>query len=134
MVLFGVHDLSINRVPLFPLTFLVVECLILANEVILMEAGFVDFRGDVGFLEYNYRNSNFIFGPTEEFKELSDKLIDPLVPDIFKKVGDGSYKGNEKYIPVLWMTVPCFVYFNLIGAVMCFIFTKVFKRGRKSNF
>lgn len=128
MVFFGIHDLDIKRVPLFPLTFLVVECLILANEVILMEAGFVDFRGKVDFLEYNYRNSNFIFGPTEELKEISDKIVEPLVPDMFKTVGAGTYIGKEKYVPVLWMAVPCFIYFSAIGALMCLFFTKVLKK------
>jgi hypothetical protein len=126
MVVFGIHELSLKRVALFPLTFIVVECLILANEVILMEAGFVDFRGD-NFLQYNYRNSNFIFGPTDEFKELSDKIIDPLVPTCFKTVGAGNYQGVEKYIPVAWLVVPCIIYFNIIGGLMCILFTKVIK-------
>lgn len=134
MVFFGIHELSIKRVPLFPLVFLVVECLILANEVILMEAGFVDFRGNVGFMDYNYRNSNFIFGPTENLKELSDKLIEPLVPEFFKTVPAGAYKGEVKYIPVLWMLVPCFIYFTAIGGLLCLLITKVFKRGSQNRF
>ena len=52
MVFFGIHSLEIKRVPLFPLIFLMVQCLILANEVILMEAGIAEFRGNVGFIEY----------------------------------------------------------------------------------
>ena len=134
MVLFGMHDLEIKRVPFFPLVFLVVECLILANEVILMEAGYVDFRGDVDFLQYNYRNSNFIFGPTEEFQELSDKIIEPLVPDMFKTVQAGAHEGKTKYIPVLWMLVPCFIYFNVIGGALCLLFTKVIKKGSNGSF
>lgn len=134
MVVFGIHELDIKRVPLFPLVFLLVECLILANEVILMEAGFVEFRGSMGFMDYNYRNSNFIFGPTEDLKEISDKFIEPLVPKVFKTVPAGVYQGEAKYIPVLWMLVPCFVYFTAIGGVLCFIFTKLFKRASYNKF
>lgn len=134
MVFFGVHELSIKRVPLFPLVFLMIECLILANEIILMEAGFVNFRGDVGFMDYNYRNSNFIFGPTDNLKELSDKFVEPLVPDIFKTVADGAHKGEVKYIPIVWMVVPCLIYFNVIAGFICLLFTKVFKRGSSDNF
>ena len=128
MVFFKHHTLDLKRVPYFPLMFILVECLILANEVILMEAGFVDFRGG-DFLNYNYRNSNFIFGPSPEFQELSDKIVDPLVPNIFKTVGDGPYAGYEKYIPVAWLVVPCVIYFNIIGAGLCLLMNKVFKRG-----
>lgn len=128
MVFFGIHDLDIKRVPYFPLIFLLVECLILANEIILMEAGFVDFR-DPNFMTYNYRNSNFIFGPSEDLVKLSDKIIEPLVPDIFKTVGAGNFEGQTKYIPVVWMLVPCLIYFNAIGALICLFFTKVLKKG-----
>lgn len=134
MVVFGIHELDIKRVPLFPLVFLVVECLILANEVILMEAGFVDFRGNVGFMDYNYRNSNFIFGPTPDLQELSDKIIDPLVPNLFKTVPVGPHQGETKYLPVLWLLVPCFIYFTVIGGFLCLLFTKVFKRGSYNRF
>ena len=127
MVYFRIHELSLKRVPAFPLIFLMIECLILANETILMEAGFVDFRGG-DFLSYNYRNSNFIFGPTTEFKGLSDKFIDPLVPNFFKTVGAGDYQGMTKYIPVVWLIVPCFIYFNLLGAILCLFVTKILKK------
>lgn len=127
-VLFKIHELSLKRVPLFPLTFFVVECLILANEIILMEAGFVDFRGE-DFLTYNYRNSNFIFGPTDYLKPISDVMIDPLVPDIFKTVGDGPYKGEMKYIPVMWLVVPGFIYLSVIGGLICLLMKKISKRN-----
>ena len=126
-VLFGIHKLSLKRVILFPLTFFIVEYLILANEIVLMEAGFVDFRAD-NFLEYNYRNSNFIFGPTDYLKPISDKIIDPLVPDVFKTVGDGQYAGEFKYIPVLWLVVPGLIYLTIIGAILCLLMNKISKK------
>lgn len=134
MVLLGVHELSIKRVPLFPLMFIVIECLILANEVILMEAGFVEFRGG-DFLAYNYRNTSFIFGPTEEYAELCEKLVEPIVPKFFKIVPDGSYQGLEKYLPVLWMIVPSFAYLGGASLLLSLLFTKVINKNNSgSNF
>ena len=60
-------------------------------------------------------------------------IVDPLVPDIFKTVGAGEFEGEEKYIPVLWMAVPCIIYFTVIGGIVCLLFTKVFKTGRSSD-
>lgn len=128
MVFFGHHGLDLKRVLLFPLVFIVVECLILANEVIIMEAGLVEFRGNADFLDYNYRDANFIFGPPAEFAELSEKIVEPLVPDIFKTVKGGVDAGSEKYIPIAWMIVPCYLYFTVISGLFCLIITKVFKK------
>ena len=128
MVFFGHHGLSLKRVLVFPLVFIVVECLILANEVILMEAGLVDFRGEAGFLEYNYRDPNFIFGPPAEFAEICETAVEPLVPEIFKTVKGGINAGSEKYIPIAWMIVPCYIYFTVISGLFCLAVTKVFKK------
>lgn len=128
MVFWQTHTLSIKRVPVFPLVFIMMLGIILANEVILMEAGFVGFRGS-DFISGNFRNTSFIFGPTEELEELSNLIIDPLVPDIFKEVPAGAYKGMEKYLPVVWLIVPSFIYLTFLGAFINLFFTKVLKRG-----
>lgn len=128
MVFWNTHTLNIKRIPIVPLVFVAVLCLILANETILMECGFVPFRGS-DFISGNYRNTSFIFGPTDELKELSDLIIDPIVPNIFKKVPYGAYKGMEKYIPILWLVVPSFIYLSLISLVIYFLFVKVLKKG-----
>ncbi len=128
MVFFGHHGLDLKRVLVFPLVFIAVECLILANEVILMEAGLVEFRGEAGFLEYNYNDPNFIFGPPEEFADICEKAVEPLVPEIFKTVKGGVNAGSEKYIPIAWMIVPCYIYFTVISGLFCLTITKVFKK------
>jgi hypothetical protein len=128
MVFFGHHGLDLKRVLVFPLVFIAVECLILANEVILMEAGLVEFRGEAGFLEYNYNDPNFIFGPPEEFADICEKAVEPLVPEIFKTVKSGVNAGSEKYIPIAWMIIPCYIYFTVISGLFCLTITKVFKK------
>ena len=133
MVLFGVHALDIKRVVVVPLIFIVILGLILANEIILMESGLVDFRSN-SFMEYNYRNTSFIFGPTEELKEISDQAIEPLVPDVFKKVPAGTYEGHIKYMPIMWLVVPSFVYLSVASGLVCLFFTKVLKKGNGRDF
>jgi hypothetical protein len=127
MVIFRIHSLNIKRILAFPIMFLAVEALILVNEIILMEAGFVDFRSS-DFLTYNYRNSNFIFGPTPGLEKASEVLIEWMVPTPFKQVMVGEYAGSKKYTPLLWLVVPVFVYFSLLYAIIYFIFGKLLKR------
>ena len=62
MVFYNVHTLDIKRIIYFPISFLIVLCVIYLNEMILMEMGFVDMRGN-DLVNYNYRNFSFIFGP-----------------------------------------------------------------------
>ncbi len=133
MVFYGLHKLEFKRVFFFPISFMLVLALIVANEVILMEMGFVDMRGN-DFLNYNYRNSSFIFGPTENLKEISDKYVDWAVPKPFKTVMIGEYKGAEKYTPILWLLVPSYVYLVPITMVIYFTFVKVLRRGNNEVF
>ena len=133
MVFFGFHELNIKRVPLVPAVLILVLGVILANEVILMESGLVGLRGS-NFMKYNYRNTSFIFGPMPELKELSDKIIEPLVPDIFKTVPTGAFEGQVKYLPIAWLLVPSFVYLSVVSALVCLFFVKVLKKGGDGGF
>lgn len=133
MVFYGLHKLEFKRIFFFPISFMLVLALIVVNEVILMEMGFVDMRGN-DFLNYNYRNSSFIFGPTDNLKKYSDKYIDWAVPKPFKTVIIGKYKGSPKYTPILWLLVPSYVYLVPITMIIYFIFVKVLRRGNNEVF
>lgn len=130
MAFLGVHKLDIKRIWATPIVFLVVLCIILVNEIVLIEMGFVDMRnGD--FLNPNYRNNSFVFGPTSEFKDFSSKFFDWMIPKPFKTVMVGEYAQQVKYAPVLWLLVPSFVYFVPMSAIIYFIFVKILKKGDK---
>lgn len=133
MVFYGLHKLEFKRIFFFPISFMIVLALIVVNEVILMETGFVDMRGN-DFLNYNYRNSSFIFGPTDNLKEISDKYVDWAVPKPFKTVMVGKYKGADKYAPILWLLVPSYVYLVPFSIIVYFIFVKVLRRGNYEVF
>lgn len=128
MGFYGIHTLDIKRVFFVPISFFIVLGIILINEIILMEAGFVDMRGD-DFMNYNYRNSNFIFGPTYNLEKLSDVLLDWMVPKPFKTVMVGPHAGESKYMPILWLVVPCFVYIPILCSIIYFIVVKVLRRN-----
>lgn len=129
MVMCNLHELSLKRIFAFPLMFMLVLVIITANEIILIESGFVGMRNS-DFLNPNYRNSSFVYGPTSEFREIVDTFIDWMVPKPFKTVMVGEYKGSNKYTPILWLLVPSYVYFSLFYIIIYFVTTKIFKRGK----
>ena len=128
MVLCGLHSIDLKRILFLPVSFLLVLSLILVNEIILMEMGFVNVRNGM-FLYPNYRDDSFVFGPRSELAEFTQKFIDPLVPKPFKTIMVGTYKDAIKYTPVLWLLVPSFIYLTVAAGAIYFIFVKVFKKG-----
>lgn len=130
MVFFDIHTLEAKRLIYFPISFLIVLCVIYLNELILMEMGFVDMRGN-DIVNYNYRNFSFIFGPIPELESISNFLFDWMVPKPFKQIMVGEFAGTPKYMPVLWLVVPCFVYLPVVGFLLYLVFTKIIKRGIK---
>lgn len=127
MVIFGIHNLNIKRAPLFPLVFIFIMLVILSNEIILMESGFIDLRNG-NFLQPNYNNSNFVFGPTQEIKGFYDNFMEWLVPKPFKEIMVGEYKGSEKFTPVLWLAVPALLYMSIYSFLVSLVFTKLLKK------
>lgn len=127
MVFYNLHELKLKRIFFFPISFIIILSLITVNEVILIESGFVDMRSS-DFLNHNYRNSSFIFGPTDNLKDLANKVIDWCVPKPFKEVMVGEYKGEAKYTPILWLLVPSYVYLVPFAMIIYWFFVKVLKR------
>lgn len=128
MVFYNIHSLNIKRLLYFPISFLIVLCVIYLNEIILMEMGFVEMRGN-DITNYNYRNFSFIFGPIKELEGISNILFDWMVPKPFKQIMVGEFAGTPKYMPILWLIVPCFVYLPLIAFLIYLAFTKLMKKG-----
>lgn len=133
MVFYNLHKLEFKRIFFFPISFMIILSLIVVNEVILIESGFVEMRSS-DFLTYNYRNSSFIFGPTDNLKDIAHKLLDWCIPKPFKEVMVGEYKGEAKYTPILWLLVPCYVYLVPFSMIIYWFFVKVLKRGNNDVF
>ena len=118
MVVLGLHKLSYKRVFSCPIGLLLLMLFIMLNQVLQSELGFVPLRQGE-FLGIGYQNTSFIWGPG------SDDLAKPvmlLCPVIFKTVPVGEFKGQEKYWPWFWITVPVFVYLTIIAFGLCMIF------------
>jgi len=118
MVMLKLHTLDYKRIYKVPFLFYLVLCVILANEVILIGAGFVN----MDFLFSNdVRNATLIFGPLAEI-ELIGRVFLFLTPEIFLTVPIGPNAGDPFYWPILWMVVPTFVYFMIVGPLMALPF------------
>lgn len=116
MVKYKIHTLDVRRILAVPLVFFAVLGIILVNEIILIEGGFVNMR-NLDFMNPNYRNSSFIFGPLPGFEEVS-KIITVFTPKCFKEVMIGEFAGQVKYTPILWLVIPAYIYFPIIFLLM----------------
>lgn len=116
MVNFKQHKLNYRRVYRLPLSFIIILGIIIVNEVVLIAIGFVE--SDMAtFLNQNDRNSSFIFGPTEYFKD-SAAILNVLVPSIFRKPLIGPSTNTTVYWPIIWLVIPLYVYLPLLGIVV----------------
>ena len=74
------------------------------------------------FLDRDYRNSSFIFGPTSSFDDIS-KIITIFTPKIFKTDYFGLNNGIDFYFPILWLVIPAFIYLPIVNVVIGLPFT-----------
>ncbi len=134
MVKWGLHSLSIKRIIIFPISFLLVLGVIMMNQVVLQGMGFFTVEEMLANESSIY---NLIFGPTEELLEalakIDVKAIEWLVPKPFRTYSVGVFKGMENYVPILWMTIPCFIGLPLLALIIYFIFTKFISKSSKAN-
>lgn len=116
-----------------PLLFMGQLLIIMINELILIRIGWV--QGNLStFLDRSYRNNSFIFGLTPEFDKLAF-LIDPLVPWFFKTDVFNINHGVPFYTPILWMTIPLWIYFPIVYALLTspFWISDLVKKGREKK-
>lgn len=112
----GVYRPRLSRFWAIPLLFLVWETIIFFNELILLGAGLVNAKF-ADLLDPAFRNSGFVFGVNSDFA-WAHKLLDPLVPNIFKMDAFRLNGGKPFFFPVLWMLVPGLIYIPMIYAVI----------------
>jgi len=118
MVILKLHTLDYKRIYKIPFIFYLILCVILANEVILIGAGFVS----IDFLFSNeIRNATLIFGPLAEV-EFVGRMFLALTPEVFLTVPIGPYSGTPFYWPIIWMVIPSFIYFCIVGPLMALPF------------
>jgi len=118
MVLLKLHTLDYRRIAKVPFLAYLVLCIILANEVVLVGAGFVH----VNHLFCNeIRNSALIFGPLEEVR-LVGMLFTALTPELFLTVPIGPNAGAVFYWPIIWLAIPFYIYFCVVALLMALPF------------
>lgn len=104
MVLLNLHKLDYRRVWSVPVIFLGVLGFIMLNQVLQSELGYIPPRGD-DIHNIHYVNNSLIWGPDGTIS----KLVEWMVPSIFKTIPAGEHAGEAKYWPWFWLVVPCFV-------------------------
>jgi len=118
MVVTKIYQFNYRRIFLVPLMFYVILLIILINEIILMQIGYVE--SDLNsLLDPNYRNSSFIFGPTMYFQNVK-WILTMWVPKIFLT---GPNAGQVLYWPIIWLIIPAYIYISLFGFIIGLIFS-----------
>lgn len=105
-----------------PLMFLTIETLILINEFILYKVG-IGVSSITDFFSTEVRNSSFVFGPTPELYEFSKKTLLIFVPKIFTMNVFDVPGLTTLYWPVIWLIIPCFIYFPIVYELLVLPFT-----------
>lgn len=104
----GVYRPRLKRFWAIPLLFLVWQAIICANDYFLVAVGLV--KGEFSdLLNPGFHNSSFTFGVRPDFAWAA-KVFDPLVPRFLRTDAFGLNGGVPFYFPVLWLTVPSFVF------------------------
>lgn len=104
----GVYRPRLKRFWAIPLLFLAWQAIICANDYFLIAVGLL--KGKFSdLLDAGYYNSSFTFGVHPDFAWAA-KVFDPLVPRFLRTDAFGLNGGVDFYFPVLWLTVPSFVF------------------------
>lgn len=114
MVLLKLHTLDYKRIMKVPFIVYLILCVILANEVMLIGAGFVHI--DHLFCT-EIRNHTLIFGPLAEVYFLGS-LFNTLTPEVFRTIPFGENAGEVFYWPIVWLIIPSFIYFSLASFLL----------------
>lgn len=115
IVITKIHSVNYHNIWKTAFVLYLVLGIIIVNEVILMELGFVSLRGD-NLLSPDYRNPSLIFGPPVEIIGTPLlKVITFWTPKVFLKIPVGELAGEAKYWPFFWLAIPSFVYFSIMA-------------------
>lgn len=120
--IFRIIEVDYKKCFLVATCFIAVETIILVNEIILIKVGFVECENRAQFLDCNYRNNSFVFGPLDSFKDVG-KALTIFTPKILKTDYFGLNNGIDFYFPVLWLIIPTYIYFPIIDVIIGLPFT-----------
>jgi len=118
MVVLKLHTLDYKRIIKVPFLVYLILSVILANEVMLIGAGFVPYEH---LFSTYIRNHTLIFGPLPDVEFLG-ALFNTLTPEVFTTVPIGPRAGEMFYWPIVWLIVPSFVYFSLASFLLALPF------------
>ena len=119
MVLWKQHTLSYKRVWIAPVGLMLLMLFIIINQIFQSELGFIPLRSN-NFLDINYKNSSYIWGPGTN--DPIGSFFDIFCPKFFKQVPVGEFKGQTKHWPWFWLLFPVFIIVTPIAFLVSMIF------------
>jgi hypothetical protein len=120
MVMLGLHKPSYKRIFKIVPVFAVVLLFIMMNQILASELGFIPLRNDSDFININYKNSSYIWGPHGGIGD----FLAMFCPDFFKTVPVGEYANQEKFWPWFWILIPAFVLITPLSFGLYMIFDR----------
>lgn len=114
MVTLKLHKLSYRRLLVLPITFSLVLSFIVVNQILQSELGYIALRSD-DFFDINYKNSSMIWGPSDSIGD----FLSFFCPNIFKTIPVGTYRGEVKYWPIIWLVCPMYIILVPLAFLMC---------------
>lgn len=120
MVTLKLHTISYKRIFSAPIGLLVIMLFIMLNQILQSELGFVSLRNQ-DFLDINYRNNSFIWGPGDH--SLAQIFVF-FCPQCFRVVPVGEFAGQQKFWPWFWLIIPVFVLVTPLAFGICMIFDR----------
>jgi hypothetical protein len=111
------HQIDYRRLWKLPLLVYLVMFIVLLNELFLNLIGIVD----ATFADYqsgNFRNTAFVFG-IPDILEPFKSFVYVLTPKVFLK---NPFNDTLLHWPIIWATVPIYIYGYFIGTMAYFYF------------
>lgn len=109
-----------------PLLFLAYETIIMLNTALLTFTGLATREGFTPlqlFIDRQYLNNSFVFGPTPDMGIVGETIGNMTFPfmktDIFNLTN-----GDEFYWPVIWLLIPSYIIFVPLYTVLALPFRK----------
>jgi len=110
---FGFYRPSLKKLPYFYLGFFVYQLILLGNTAFICYTGLATREGFTAtqlFLDSQYLNNSFTFGPTQDMG-IASKVFDALIPNFMVY----ELNGRQNYWPIISLIGPsifcCLVYF-----------------------
>ncbi|OQC09654.1 MAG: hypothetical protein BWX74_00899 [Tenericutes bacterium ADurb.Bin087] len=126
LALLNIREPDLKKWWVMPLLFLAYETIIMLNTALLTFTGLATREGFTPlqlFIDRQYLNNSFVFGPTPDMGIVGETIGNMTFPfmktDIFNLTN-----GDEFYWPIIWLLIPSYIIFVPLYTVLALPFRK----------